>query len=202
MLFVFGFAISAYAIHAEIPAETQAIVAKGTTQITLGGSLRFRGDYRNNLDFNDDVSDHRANYDGRVRLHMDASVSPNTMGRIHIESNSGTNTSDTYIWGSTSGANGTAGFTGGDGLREDLRVLEAWIQSKNLLGTPLGLKIGHMPLKLGRGLFFNHTLFGDDAILLLYNPTPELEVNLLAIKLQENDTTSTTSVAAGTKFWR
>ncbi|MDP3260151.1 MAG: hypothetical protein Q8M34_06160, partial [Thermodesulfovibrionales bacterium] len=50
VLFTLGFAASAFAIHAEIPAETQAVVAKGTSQITLGGELRFRGELRNNTD--------------------------------------------------------------------------------------------------------------------------------------------------------
>jgi len=31
VLFTLGFAASAFAIHAEIPAETQAVVAKGTS---------------------------------------------------------------------------------------------------------------------------------------------------------------------------
>jgi hypothetical protein len=195
MLFVLGFAVSAFAIHAEIPAETQAVVAKGTTQISLGGSLRYRGDYRNNTDFNDDTADNRASYDGRVRLTVDASVSPNTMGRIHLQSSGGDNDlADGYGWGQTSAGAGTAGFVGGDGQRGDLRILEAWVQSKELLGTPISLKIGHMPLALGaRGLFFEHRLFGDDAIILFTQPSPELEINVLAIKLNEGLTTQSSS---------
>src|SRR4030067_1229056 len=89
MLLVLGFAATVFAIHAEIPAETQSVVAKGTSQITLGGSIRFRGDVRNNTgDFNDDNADHMSSYDGRVRLSLDAQVSPNTTGRIHLESGS------------------------------------------------------------------------------------------------------------------
>ena len=44
MLFVLGFAASAFAIHAEIPAETSAIVVKGESTVTIGGELRFRGE--------------------------------------------------------------------------------------------------------------------------------------------------------------
>ena len=36
-IFVLSFAATAFAIHAEIPSETQAVVAKGTTQITIDG---------------------------------------------------------------------------------------------------------------------------------------------------------------------
>lgn len=49
LMLVLGFAASAFAIHAEIPSDTQAVVAKGTTQITLGGELRFRGWYTDNV---------------------------------------------------------------------------------------------------------------------------------------------------------
>ena len=48
-ILVLGFAASAFAIHAEIPSETQSVVAKGSTQITLGGELRARGWYLDNI---------------------------------------------------------------------------------------------------------------------------------------------------------
>ncbi|MDP2276981.1 MAG: hypothetical protein Q8K51_02040, partial [Nitrospirota bacterium] len=88
VIFTLGFAASAFAIHAEIPAETQAVVAKGTTQITLGGELRFRGWYLENAtgirravsNPTDGVS--QGWYDGRVRLRLQADVSKNTMGVV------------------------------------------------------------------------------------------------------------------------
>ncbi len=49
VLFVLSFAASAFAIHAEIPSETQAVVAKGSTQITLGGEIRTRGWWQDNI---------------------------------------------------------------------------------------------------------------------------------------------------------
>src|SRR4030066_2142394 len=73
VLFVLSFAASAFAIHAEIPAETQAIVAKGSTQITLGGELRTRGWYRDNLEGGLGVSTQsQAWWDQRVRLNIEA----------------------------------------------------------------------------------------------------------------------------------
>ena len=87
MLLVMGFATTVFAVHAEIPAETQSVVAKGATQITLGGSIRFRGETKVNTgDFLDDRADNFSGYDGRVRLSVDCQVSPNTMGRIQLES--------------------------------------------------------------------------------------------------------------------
>jgi hypothetical protein len=194
MVFVLGLAVSAFAIHAEIPAETQAVVAKGTTQITLGGSLRFRGDMRDNTsDFNDDNADYQSSYDGRVRLWLNANVSENTMGRVQLESTDCTtannDSADTYTWGSCgSDAEGTYGS--GNGKRGDLRILEAWIQTKNVLGTPISLKVGHMPLKLGNGLFFDHSKFGDDAIMLFMNPTDQTHVALINAKFTEGNIAS------------
>lgn len=199
VIFTLGFAASAFAIHAEIPAETQAVVTKGATQMTLGGELRFRGEYKFATDLNSNstpnantdnaANDSTSSYDGRVRIRMQADVSKNTMGVIHLESGSGT--ADTYTWG---GAGEAAGVyrNSGNGKKGTLDILEAWIQHKgNGLGIPAGIKIGHMPLKLGDGIFFNHSKFGDDAIVLFMEPTKELHISLLTIKLLENTTTIT-----------
>ena len=43
---VLGLAATAFAIHAEIPAETQAVVSAANIQITLGGEIRTRGWWR------------------------------------------------------------------------------------------------------------------------------------------------------------
>ena len=71
-----------------------------------------------------------------------------------------------------------------------LDVLEAWIQHKFNMGVPAGIKVGHMPLKLGNGLFFDHSKFGDDAIMFFVNPTKELHVALLTAKFTEGTTTA------------
>ncbi|MDI6744562.1 MAG: alginate export family protein [Thermodesulfovibrionales bacterium] len=191
VLFTLGFAASAFAIHAEIPAETQAIVAKGTTQITLGGELRFRGAIKaNTADFNDAASStsDTSTYDGRVRLRIQADVSKNTMGVIHLET--GSNTGDTYTWGDSTAMEAQGVYAEGNGKRGTMAVLEAWVQHKFNIGVPAGIKVGHMPLALGNGLFFNHAKFGDDAIVLFFDPTKELHIGLLDIKLNEGVTGS------------
>ncbi|MCG2709516.1 MAG: alginate export family protein [Thermodesulfovibrionales bacterium] len=186
VIFTLGFAASAFAIPAEIPAETQAVVAKGATQVTLGGELRFRGEIKDNVaDFNDaasDISDTSA-YDGRVRIRFQADVSKNTQGVIHLES--GSNTTDTYTWGSAD-SDGKGIYGEGNAKRGTLAILEAWIQHKtDALGIPAGLKVGHMPLKLGQGLFLDHSNFGDDAIVVFMDPTKELHIGLLTAKFTE-----------------
>jgi len=191
VLFVLSFAASAFAIHAEIPADTQAIVAKGSTQINLGGEIRIRGWYYDNLGIPNGAavngipqdSNSKANYDQRVRLTLDAAVAPGVTGRIMLETGNADNlTTDIYSWGRLNQKpNATTTFQ------------EAWIQytGTGLFGFNAGLKAGHMPLKLGEGIFFDNTQYGDDAIVFFMDPTKELHIGLLTIKASEG------SVAAG-----
>ena len=183
VLFVLGFAASAFAIHAEIPSETQAVVAKSKTQITLGGEIRARGEYRE-VDFNTDTPGD-SYYDSRVRLSIDAQVTPNTEGFVQVEAGNG-DTKDNYTWGV--GNNGATGiYNVGNAKRGQFNLLQAWILYKGsgLLGVPAGVKVGHMPLALGNSLFFDHTKFGDDAIVFFVDPTKELHVGLLTAKFGE-----------------
>jgi predicted porin len=177
VLTVFGLAATAMAIHAEIPAETQAVVAKGATQIMLSGNIRVRGWYLNDIESTRVPADtgSAAYYDERVRLQLDAALGGVT-GRIHLESNGGS--SDTWTWGTNS-------F---NQKPTDMQILEAWIQyTGEGLGFKSGIKAGHMPLSLGpKTLFFDHTKFGDDAIVLFADPSPNTHIGLLTIKAIEN----------------
>ena len=194
-LFVLGFAASSFAIHAEIPAETQAVVAQSATQITIGGEIRVRGLYQQNTqDFNSNVtssSGDAAKYDERVRLQIEAKVTPNTTGLIQLEAGADTGASqDITNWGSeASGATGTLGFS--NGKQNSMKVLQAWIlhQGSGLLSVPALVKVGHMPIQIGMyGLFYEHTKFGDDAILLGVDPIKGMHLILGTVKLFEGAT--------------
>ncbi len=197
VVFVLGFAATAFAIHAEIPAETQATVAKGSTQVTIGGDIRIRGEMQQNTsDFDDNRGDHKNFYDQRIRLDVNAKVSPNTQGLIQIEAGgdptaSNVGGSSVWTWGNP-GPNqiNTGVYHEGENKRGDLRILQAWIMhtGSGILGIPAGVKVGHMPLSLGNALFFDHTLFGDDAVVFFADPTKELHVGVLTIKLREGST--------------
>ncbi|MGC2064584.1 MAG: alginate export family protein [Thermodesulfovibrionales bacterium] len=189
-LFVMSFAASAFAIHAEIPSETQAIVAAGSTQITLGGEIRTRGWYQKNIVAGaPTASPSGAWYDERVRLSIDAKVSPEVQGYVQLESGAASgsgataltaNQQDLVTWGNFNSKLG------------GMNILQAWILYKNtsLFGFGSGLKIGHMPLALGEKQFFDHTKFGDDAIVFFIDPTKELHAGLLTIKFAEGATTN------------
>ncbi len=177
MIFVLGFAASAFAIHAQIPAETQAVVAKGATQITIGGDIRFRMDYRSNLSDqldNGSGDEHFARVDARVRLKIEAKVSDNTKGLIQWEHD--------WIWGDGNMSKGT--YQEGNGMiANGNKILQAWIQHN--MG-PVSFKIGHMPLALGNKLFFDHSLWGDDAVLIFASPNKQTHVFGVFAKFDEN----------------
>ena len=188
-MFLMSFAASAFAIHAEIPSETQAVVAAGGTQITLSGEVRTRGWYLKNITPTRGIAStaSAAYYDERIRLAVDAKISPNVEGFVQLESNAvqgNTNGpasgNDVYVWGNF------------DNKPTTLGILQSWIMYSGggLFGFPSGVKIGHMPLALGQMEFFDHTKFGDDAIVFFMLPTKELEIDLLTIKFAgEGNTT-------------
>jgi hypothetical protein len=194
--FVLGLSVSAFAIHAEIPAETQAVIAKGSTQITLGGSLRFRGEFKQNTsDFDSDTGDHSAIYETRVRLKLQAQVTPNTMAMVELRDTKLSGDDDS-TWGSPGSHDDSAGFyrKGGEVVgndETDLAFIQAWIQhtGSGLLGVPAGIKVGHMPLALGNGLFFSHTKNGEDAILVFADPNDKVHIALVGIKFDEGSST-------------
>lgn len=180
-LFVLGLAASAFAIHAEIPSETQSVVAKGTTQVTIGGDIRVRGETRQNTsDFDDDASDRRNAWDQRVRLSVDAAVADNVQGLVMLEAGDG-DTADTWTWGS--GADGATGiYPKGNSKNGQVQVLQAWIVYKTDM---VGLKVGHMPLALGNNMFFDHRKFGDDAVVVFADPQEGVHVAALTAKFDE-----------------
>ncbi len=191
-----GFVAMASAAPAEIPSDTSAVIAKGKTQITLGGELRFRGSYfvnayvrhKDSYPIWVDIvpiaySKNEAYYDYRVRLNLEAKVSPNTTGYIELESSPNDPTKDNIGWGlQKGGARGVYDF--GNTKESDITIRQAWIQYQGtgLLGVPAGVKVGRQLIKLGYGLFFDHTYFGDDAILVYVQPLKELTLAVHTIK--------------------
>ncbi|MGB9936070.1 alginate export family protein [Thermodesulfovibrio yellowstonii] len=205
LVLLLGFVASAYSAPAEIPSDTTAVIAKGKTQITLGGELRFRGMYGSNLSATDKDTGYESTkspntsyYDYRVMLNMEAKVSPNTTGFVELQS--GTFNTDNVNWGSATGSSeaqsgaqsGARGvYTSGNTKDSNVTIRQAWIQyqGSGLLGVPAGIKVGRQLLKLGNGLFFDHTYFGDEAIVAFVQPVKELTIAGLTAKFREGSTT-------------
>lgn len=179
VMVVLAFTASAFALHAVTSGEyTPSLVKAGKSQIELGGQIRIRGNFSTNTDFNDKESDTQQYYDQRVRLSTKANVSDKTMAVVELET--GVNRDEdthpmgtsTYNWGS-----------GMEAKRDALYLRQAYISHQ--FGTVGGIKAGHMLLALGNRLFFDHSNYGDDALLGWIAVGPG-ELAFLDIKVDEN----------------
>lgn len=174
VMLVMAFAFSAFALHGTKAYEyAPAVVKSGKSQIELAGELRVRGDYAKNLDFFEEAADTSAKYDERARLSVKATLSPNTMGLVELETGS---SGDTYTWGS----NNTKPTS--------LYLRQGYIAHQ--FGSGMGVKAGHMLAALGNGLFFDHTKFGDDGIVFWMSPAEGTEVSLSTFKIHEGGATA------------
>lgn len=184
--------------------------AEDKAEITLSGKILIRGWYFDNVtgvSGNNEVPDSTSThsfYSTNVYLTVDAKVSDALRGMIELETASGGNNnanSGLYYWGSRA--------RGYDSKPDaDLNIRQAWIQyvGTGLIGIPVGLKIGHMPISLGEKIYLNNERFGDDAILLWADPMKELHIALGTVKLNEGDILSHTDdldgyVALATYQW-
>ncbi len=184
MLMVFGFTANAFAsgIHAAIPDKTSPVVAPAATDIRLGGEIRIRGFYQDNITEATGLpyaSPSMAWYDQRVRLFVNVRTAPNVTGRIMLET-----AGENYTWGHTAGIDTWAGSaTTGTGLV----INEAWLAytGTGLLGVPSGFRAGRQPLVVGEGIFFDQRRRGSDAILLWVEPAKGTDITFVTAKLAE-----------------
>lgn len=179
--FVLGMAGSALAVHETKAKSDTPVVAKGSGKITLDGYLRYRGWTQKGTHNNDQTKNA---YDTKVKLGVKAQMSDATTGYFQIETGDGS--SDTYGWGQNDGSSLHKGGTKGPDGKNDLSVLQAWI---NYHPGVVGFKIGHMPLLLGHKTFFDHRGSGDDAIVIYADPSKDTHIAGLTIKLVEGSAT-------------
>jgi hypothetical protein len=204
-LLALGFAANSFAIQAEIPADTTAVIAKGGTQVTIGGDLRVRGiAAMNTRDFNRHVTDgdavvgpngkpEKMLYDYRYRLNIEAKVTPNTKAFIQLDGSGETSADDNGEFGSPDNPSNVAKKNGGsyrfgDQKLGPVRMSQAWIQhtGSGLFGVPAYIKVGHQPITVGAGVFYSHTYNNDDAIVAGISPIKGLDITGIIVKLQEN----------------
>ncbi|MFZ6016427.1 MAG: hypothetical protein ACOYU0_02210 [Nitrospirota bacterium] len=158
--------------------------AQDKPEIKLGGELQIMGWYRNNIGIatrNPIDTPSSAFYNQRVKLGIEAKVSPNITGMIEFESigtaDPLTGEGERFLWGNFNEPQSTG-----------VDFTQAWILYKGsgLFGFPTGLKIGHIPAMLGHGKFWNHTRYGDDGIILFADPNKQLHLGLITVKVDEN----------------
>jgi len=215
-----AFSIPAMALHAvkEQLDYTPSVVKAKNAMVTISGHFRIRGSYADNAsDFQDetdgDFDDDSAGYDQRVRLGISATVSPNTLAHLELESCSGSDVvslvdenedgidedditsafncggggQDGYGWGNNQAGAGVYA-NAGNAKPTDMWIRQAYIQHQGtaLTGSLSGFKAGHMLMALGTGTYYNHTQGGDDAIVLWTELGDNTELNFAIIKGDEN----------------
>lgn len=179
VLFVFGFTALAFA-----------------QDVKLTGEIKIWNWYRDNMSTGAGLSNNASTATPsqafsmtRVRLGVDIKISDNVKGMIQLETGGLSEVTGAALTGAAT-AGDTADFYGWGALnakQAGVNLREAWIlyTGSGLLGVPAGLKIGHMPLILGHGKFFNATRYGSDAIVLFADPTKQLHLGVLTLKVAE-----------------
>lgn len=191
MLFVLGFAASAYAVHETPAADEAPVMGVGGSDISINGAIITKGWYLDNIShhgteglfehsapWTPSSTDSTAFYESIFHLTIDAKVADNIQGLAEMQTGVDS-TSDNYVWGSYDNKPN-------DG---EIWFRQLWIQyaGSGLLGIPSGIKIGHFPVLLGEGIFFDQTVFGSDGIMVWIDPTKELHLVAATAKQVEGD---------------
>lgn len=190
---VLAFTVPASALHKTAETEYQpGVVTKEGVQIGLSGQIRNRYEYRHNTSLSDDGQSERSGWNNRVRLTAKARVTPNTWGVLQLESGD-SHTNDSVTWAQTSkgsGASGSSLPSVGNKKLSQVWIRQAFVAHQmHITGDPnvhQGIKVGHMLLALGNGLFFDHSHFGDDAVI-LWSDIGMGEVSFNFIKFEEGN---------------
>jgi hypothetical protein len=194
VLFILSFSATAFAIHEEMPPE-EAVVAQGPAKITLGGKIIVRGWYFDNIDEHALPqkpvigSQSEAIYTYNAYLTVNAKINDNIQGFMELETSNADGNNSGVLYPGV----GPKGNAGGEGTYDtkpngDLRFRQLWVMytGSGLIGAPLGIKAGHMPISLGEKQFLNNERFGDDAILVWVDPTKEMHIVAGTVKLVDS----------------
>jgi len=159
-------------------ADQTAVSSAGAAKITLDGSIRERGRIDKKTTAKD-TSPYRF-YDSRVRLGVKAQVSDQVTGYVNQLVSATNQDNDTTTWGNGS----AAGLHKGGYMSGGMDITQAWI---NYNAGSWGVKVGHQPLALGNKVFFDHTGYGDDAIM-AYTSIGATHLAGIIIKFDEGTT--------------
>lgn len=122
------------------------VVPASAADVSLSGQYRLRGEYRDNVDFNEDAGDDRASWAQRVRLTANAKATDDTSVKVTIQ--------DTRTWGGTnvltdSSTSTTVGPATVSTPNNGVDLHEAYVNISNLLEQPVSLRAGRQELAYG-----------------------------------------------------
>jgi hypothetical protein len=155
-----------------------ATASIAAAEVTVGGAIEMRYDLWDNLDLNDDTEPNSQNFFAqRVLLNVDAKITEGLEAFIELDTEN-----SERAWEST------FTYTAVNHQGESLMVKQAWINFM-VPGLPVGVKIGHQPLALGHGIWFDTHRGGNDAILLYAKPIEQLLIAGVYFKVVEGSST-------------
>jgi hypothetical protein len=129
-------------------------------EVTVGGEIRVRGRYRENLDFDQsDGKANRARLDQRSRIRVSAKIQEGLAAFLELESYGRFAMGNASPQATTNFGTGTDNSAGAGlpGFRF------AWFDAR-LPGTPVTFRLGRQGQSFGHGLVFDSTVYGGDAI--------------------------------------
>jgi hypothetical protein len=156
--------------------------AESYAAVEVGGMIEVRGRLReNHNDVNENEAGSTAFWQEKVNLWVDAKVAEGLKGYVELMSGYGAS-KGWFYWGQyrTSDAapnsvlyeNNSFGF---------MQIRYAYIDFM-IPSTPVGIKIGHMPVVLGHSIWADTKIWGSDGMLLYVVPIKELMIALGTLK--------------------
>lgn len=154
-------------------------VPASAADVSLSGQYRLRGEYRDNVDFNEDAGDDRASWAQRVRITANAKATDDTSVKATIQ--------DTRTWGATGVLSDASTSTS---VTNTVDLHEAYVNISNLLEQPVTLRAGRQELAYGDERVigaFNWSNNGRafDAFKVMYS-TDAINVDVFAATVSED----------------
>lgn len=162
--------------------------ASAEVTTSINGELRLRPEFRDQADFNDARNDTQSFYGQRIRLGVNAKITPDLSGYVQLQ--------DTRTWGNDLFTD-TIGNT-----NQGVDIHQGFVLWNNLGGHPLGLKVGRQELNYGDqrligGFGWSNNGRAFDALKLMY-ATDMVDLDFWTAKVVEaNSCNVTTSPAVG-----
>lgn len=162
-------------------------VPASAADVSLSGQYRLRGEYRDNVDFNEDAGDDRASWAQRVRVTANAKATDDTSVKVTVQ--------DTRTWGATgvltdATTSTTVGAATVTTPNNSVDLHEAYVNINNLLDSPVSFRAGRQELAYGDERVigsFNWSNNGRafDAFKLMYS-TDAINVDVFAATISED----------------
>ena len=153
----------------------------------VGGTIDVRGRLReNNNDLNSSRSGNYTVWQEKINLWVDAKIAEGLKGYIELQTGNGAS-KGWFNWGVNRGDNASNQMMFENEAFGTAQFRYAYIDFM-VPGTPVGMKIGHMPVIVGHSIWADTKIWGSDGLMIYAVPIKELMIALGTIKGLETAT--------------